>query len=112
MNDHQKRLQKLHMRVGAAVLAFVVFLGMNVNAGLIGAEARTWGLASIAPLALAYFALPRRIPRLIGADVSGDADLARSLDRLIKFIQGLRVAFIVLALFVLLALPRLVPAPI
>ena len=109
MNPHKKRLNNLYIRVAAAVLAFVAFLVMNINAALVGAEAHNMGLASIVPLVIAYVSLPKKVPRIVGANIDSDADAAMRLDRLVRCINWLRVGFIVLALFVLLGLPRLVP---
>ncbi len=112
MTDLHKRAQRLYFRLGAATLFFVAFLAMNVNAILIGPEAHNWGLLSLGPLALAYAALPRRIPTLkVDAQTPPDPDMALRLDRLIRMTQALRAIFLILALFTLLVLPRLIPTP-
>ena len=111
MTEHHDRIKKLYIRSGGALVAFIAFIVLNVNAILIGDEANNMGLLSIVPLVIAYFALPRRIPRIIGSDASGDSDLALKLDRLVRFINWLRLIFFVVAIFVLLVLPRIIPAP-
>ena len=111
MNPHKQRLKKLYLRTGGAIFAFLVFVAMNINAILVGTEANSWGLTSIAPLVASYICLPKKIPRIVGADVAGDADTAMRLDRLVRFINWLRVGFLIVALFILVGLPRLVPAP-
>ncbi len=109
-----QRARRVYLNLAGSVLCFLVFIGMNLNALLITHD-RTWGLISILPMVLSYVLLPRVLP-------TNDYDTPESqrispdmtfrLARLKPLLTSLRVVYPLLALFVLLALPRLVPAPV
>lgn len=102
-----------YLRLGVSVASFLVFVAMNINAVLIAAD-RSWGLMSILPLGLAYYSLPRRGPTN-EIDTPPEEALspaqAHRLGRIVRATLVLRGAYLVIALFVLLALPRLVTPP-
>lgn len=107
----QNHAKRVYLRLGVAILAFLIFLGMQLNLVFLD-RSNYHVLASLAPLLVAFVALPRKV-------VAGEADmtdqaqlsLLARLGRLERYVMFVRLAFYALAFFAVLVLPRVVPPP-
>ena len=109
-----QKTRTLYFRLAGSALCYLLFLGMNVNGALI-VRAPIWGTASILPLVLAMILLPRRVPHNYADTPDKErisADTTRRLIAIHSALPIIRGAYLIIALFALLALPRLIPAPI